>query len=45
MSRKCLDRDIWRHYGLKALGLEGFEGLWACELKVLRAFGLLGLRV
>ena len=21
---KCLDRDIWRHYGLRALGFEGF---------------------
>ena len=41
MSQKCLDRNIWRHYGLRALG---FESLRACELKVLRALGFERLR-
>ena len=44
MSQKCLDRNIWRHYGLRALGFEEFESLQACELKVLKALGLKSLR-
>ena len=44
MSKKCLHRNIWRHYGLRALGFEGFESLRACELKVLRALGFETLR-